>query len=143
MQLLKPKVILIEPAPPRRHVFSAARLPRLGMVSMATTLVRQGYEAGVWCQQWAMPSLFELLTADLVGIGMTTSTAPEGYRLARLLRRHGVPVVLGGPHVTFLPEEGLQHADYVVRGEADRTFPALVGALLRNEGDPRAVPGTS
>lgn len=138
-----PRVTLIEPRPPERHVFDAARLPRLGLVSMATELHQRGYDTRVWCQAWAMPPLGDLFSSDLVGIGATTSTAPEAYRLADMLRRHGVPVVLGGPQVTFLPEEGLEHADFVIRGEADRSFPRFVDALLRGQGDVRSTPGLS
>ncbi len=137
------KVTLIEPKPPERHTFDAARLPRLGLVNMATELRHRGYEANVWCQAWSMPSLTDLLSTDLVGISTTTSTAPEAYRLADMMRRHGIPVVLGGPHVTFLPDEGLEHADFVIRGEADLSFPGFVDALLRESGDPYATPGLS
>ncbi len=141
--MVQPKVALIEPRPSHPHIFGASRLPRLGLVSLATDLRHRGYEASVWCQEWAMPPLFELLTSDLVGISTTTSTAPEAYRLGAFLRRHGMTVVLGGPHVTFLPDEGLDHASFVLRGEADRTFPLLVDALVRHRGDPHRVPGVS
>jgi len=47
---------------------------------------------------------------DLVGITTVTSAAPRAYEIARQFRKRGVPVVLGGPHVSVLPEEALQHA---------------------------------
>jgi len=50
------------------------------------------------------------------------------------VREADVPVVLGGSHTTFLPDEGLDHADYVVRGEGELTFPELVEALERGRG---------
>jgi radical SAM superfamily enzyme YgiQ (UPF0313 family) len=50
--------------------------------------------------------------------------------------------VLGGPHVSFLPEEGLEHADWVLRGEAERSFPRFLD-MLRGDGDPETVPGLS
>ncbi len=63
---------------------------------------------------------------DLVGITSMTGTAPRMYQLADTYRDMGVPVVLGGSHVSALPEEALQHADAVVVGEAERTWPELV-----------------
>src|SRR5436853_301361 len=38
----------------------------------------------------------------------------------------GIPVVLGGPHVTLLPEEAMRHADAVCVGYAEETWPQLV-----------------
>src|SRR5512137_1803223 len=55
---------------------------------------------------------------QLVALTFPTGFALHAYRLADEYRRHGIPVVMGGPHVTFLPEEGLRHADAVVIGEA-------------------------
>jgi radical SAM superfamily enzyme YgiQ (UPF0313 family) len=76
----------------------------------------------------------EVLSADIVGISALTSTAPPSYRLAATVREAGVPVVLGGTHTTFLPDEGLDHADYVVRGEGEFAFPELAEAIERGRG---------
>src|SRR5579862_2643821 len=56
---------------------------------------------------------------DLVGISVNSKTAARGYVIADAYRRRGSRVVLGGIHVTALPEEGLEHADAVVSGEAE------------------------
>ena len=62
---------------------------------------------------------------DLVGITATTYRAPRAYAIADRFRARRVPVVLGGIHPTLLPEEGLGHADAVVRGEAESTLPSM------------------
>jgi radical SAM superfamily enzyme YgiQ (UPF0313 family) len=62
--------------------------------------------------------------ADLVGITASTPSARHAYVLAREFRRRGMPVVLGGPHATALPEEAARHASAVVAGEAEDTWPA-------------------
>jgi radical SAM superfamily enzyme YgiQ (UPF0313 family) len=64
--------------------------------------------------------------ADLVGISSLTSTAPRAYELAEMHRRRGVPVVLGGPHPTLMPEEAAGYADVVFRGEAEGAWAALI-----------------
>lgn len=64
--------------------------------------------------------------ADLVGITATTKTASRAYSIAGEFRRRGVPVVLGGIHPSTLPEEGCDHADAVVVGEAEDAWPRLV-----------------
>ncbi|HEY4002756.1 MAG TPA: cobalamin-dependent protein, partial [Candidatus Xenobia bacterium] len=51
---------------------------------------------------------------DLVGITANTPAAPHAYRLAEEFRSRNIPVVIGGPHATLLPEEAEQHADAIV-----------------------------
>ncbi|MDQ3817359.1 MAG: B12-binding domain-containing radical SAM protein, partial [Acidobacteriota bacterium] len=68
----------------------------------------------------------------LVGIGAMTRMIARAYRMADAIRAAGVQVVMGGPHVTELPEEALgldggpRHADAVALGEADETWPRIV-----------------
>jgi radical SAM superfamily enzyme YgiQ (UPF0313 family) len=64
--------------------------------------------------------------ADLVGISAITGTAPCSYDLADHFRRRGIPVVLGGVHPTLMPEEAACHADTVVTGYAEQTWPQLL-----------------
>lgn len=139
---------LIEPPAPDYHVFSFCDLPRLGLPILGAILKEKGYEVQISIPAGVRPSLADLLQADLVGISITTSTAPEGYRLADRLREmakaHGkrLPVVFGGVHATFLPEEALTHGDYVIRHEGEESFPALIAAL-DGDGDLSAIPGLS
>jgi len=75
----------------------------------------------------------------LVGIGAMTRMVARAYRFADALRAAGVPVVMGGPHVTECPEEALgraggpRHADAVALGEADETWPLIVEDAARGE----------
>jgi radical SAM superfamily enzyme YgiQ (UPF0313 family) len=68
----------------------------------------------------------------LVGIGAMTRMIARAYSFADALRAAGIPVVMGGPHVTELPDEALgrdggpRHADAVALGEADETWPKIV-----------------
>jgi radical SAM superfamily enzyme YgiQ (UPF0313 family) len=68
----------------------------------------------------------------LVGIGAMTRMIAKAYRMADAIRAAGVPVVMGGPHVTEVPNEALgrdggpRHADAVALGEADETWPQIV-----------------
>ena len=63
---------------------------------------------------------------DLVAITSTTSSAFLAYEIADEFKRRGVPVILGGYHPTALPEEAKQHADAVVIGESEETWPELL-----------------
>ncbi|MCP4912422.1 MAG: radical SAM protein [Oligoflexia bacterium] len=63
---------------------------------------------------------------DLVAITVETYTARRAYQIAQKYKALGVPVVMGGYHVTFLPDEALQFCDAVVLGDAEETWPALI-----------------
>jgi len=75
----------------------------------------------------------------LVGIGAMTRMIARAYRMADAIRAAGIPVVMGGPHVTELPDEALgrdggpQHADAVALGEADETWSTIVRDAERGE----------
>lgn len=63
---------------------------------------------------------------DMVGITVITSTAPRAYEIADRFREKGVTVILGGIHVTALPEEAALHSDAVVLGEAEGVMQELI-----------------
>jgi radical SAM superfamily enzyme YgiQ (UPF0313 family) len=128
------KIVFIEPKSPERHVFSRWKLPRLGTVVLATRLKQAGYAVKVFVEDVAPVDYEAFFSADLVGISTITSTAPRAYEFARAARRAGIPVVMGGPHVTFLPDEALQYCDYVFRGEADDQIVDLVRCIASRRG---------
>lgn len=66
------------------------------------------------------------LQADLVGMTVITGSSTRAYELSAHLRRRGIPVVLGGPHVTLLPQEAMQHADAICTGYAEESWPQLL-----------------
>jgi radical SAM superfamily enzyme YgiQ (UPF0313 family) len=76
---------------------------------------------------------------ELVGIGAMTRMIARAYRVADGLRAAGIKVVMGGPHVTEVPDEalgrggGAQHADAVALGEADETWPLIVEDAARGQ----------
>lgn len=128
------KVTLIEPQAPGYHVYSAVALPRLGLPLLGAMLENRGIKTGIYCQDFVPLDYSDIFSSDLVGISTTTSTAPEAYRIAERVREAGVPVVIGGSHTTFLPDEALQHADFCVRGEGEYTLMELVDAIESGSG---------
>jgi radical SAM superfamily enzyme YgiQ (UPF0313 family) len=77
------------------------------------------------------------LDADLVGLTVITGTAPRAYELASRLRALGTTVVLGGPHVTLIPEDAQPHADAIVVGYAEDTWPQLLRDFSQGSLQPR------
>jgi radical SAM superfamily enzyme YgiQ (UPF0313 family) len=68
----------------------------------------------------------EGLDVDLAGLTVITGTAPRAYELSRRLRAQGVTTVLGGPHVTLIPEDAQDNADAIVVGYAEESWPELL-----------------
>ncbi|MBI4663430.1 MAG: B12-binding domain-containing radical SAM protein [Verrucomicrobia bacterium] len=66
------------------------------------------------------------LDADLVGLTVITGTAMRAYQLADHFRQRGITVVLGGPHVTLIPDDATPHADAIVVGYAEDSWPQLL-----------------
>ena len=69
------------------------------------------------------------LEADVVGMTVITGSANRAYEFADHFRSRGIPVVLGGPHVTLVPEDAAPHADAIVTGYAEDTWPELLRDL--------------
>jgi radical SAM superfamily enzyme YgiQ (UPF0313 family) len=74
----------------------------------------------------ATPDVFDTLECDLAAISLLTPTSVGGYRIADKLRARGIKVVLGGMHVTAMPEEAGLHADAVVTGEGESVWPTVL-----------------
>ena len=81
---------------------------------------------------------------DVVAISSFTAQIKEAYVLADRLRAAGTRVVLGGLHVTALPDEAAAHADAIVIGEGEPAWPVLMHDLakghLQSRYDARSVP---
>lgn len=77
------------------------------------------------------------MQADLIGMTVISGSAPRAYELSDHFRKKGFPVVLGGPHVTLMPDEANQHADSIVTGYAEQTWPQLLRDFSNGQMKPR------
>lgn len=68
---------------------------------------------------------------DLVAISIETFTSKRGYQIAAEYRQRGIPVVMGGYHATFCPDEVLEHADAVCIGEAEGVWTSILTDTLQ------------
>lgn len=140
------KITLIEPRAAGVHVYSRFKMPRLGLPLLGALLERElGIRPVIHFQELGSISWEELAESDLVGISTITTTAPEAYKiLEKIKQRSNIPVVMGGPHVTFLPKEALgKGADFVVRGEGEYAFLELIKQLRGETQDFGSIPGLS
>ena len=134
---------MVEPAPPTINVLSYGAYPRLGLPIIGAAVAEAGHDVLIYCEQLAPVDAPDVASADVVGISTTTSTAPAAYRLADELRASGVPVVIGGPHPTFVPEDALAHADFVARGEGGEGLMVELCEALAGKRDPEGIRGLS
>lgn len=112
-----------------------ASLPSLGLLTVAA-LTPQDIDVA-YREIDALPPDGALEDFDLVGISSFTARIDAAYELADRYRAAGVPVVLGGLHVSMMPDEAAQHADSIVVGGAEGAWPRLIEDFRRGAMKPR------
>lgn len=70
---------------------------------------------------------------DLVAISCLTGTATRAYQIAWHFKANGAITVLGGIHVSLLPNEALQHADAIVSGYGEHAWPMLLEDFVKSK----------
>jgi len=112
-----------------------ASLPSLGLLTVAA-LTPEDVE--VEYREYAeLPSEGDMDGFDLVGISSYSAQIDEAYALADRYRATGTPVVLGGIHVTLMPDEAGEHADAIVLNGAEGAWPRLVADFKTGRLQPR------
>jgi radical SAM superfamily enzyme YgiQ (UPF0313 family) len=86
--------------------------PLAGLLAVAAMIPKDEYEV-VLADENIEDVDFDI-DADLVGISAMTSYVNRGYEIADRFRERGVPVIMGGVHPSFMPDEALRHADAVM-----------------------------
>ncbi|MFH0979299.1 MAG: radical SAM protein [Candidatus Woesearchaeota archaeon] len=131
------RVLLVKP--PTGDIYGVLKeitpeYPPLGLAYIAAFLESRGHEIRIIdlsVELYTAQSLckeVDKFSPSVVGITANTPTADNAYSIIDNLRKTfpRLLYVLGGPHPTALPYEALQHADVVVRGEAEQSFLELV-----------------
>lgn len=143
---MQKRIAFIEPGAPGYNVYSKFPMPRTGPVLLATILRDKGYDVRVFVEDVKKIRHLEkkwIGSADIVCISTTTSTASRAYEFADYWREQGKVVIMGGVHVTFMDEEALEHADYVIRREGEESLPELVSFLEEGIGAIENINGVS
>ncbi len=128
------RIVFLEPKSEKMHIFSRFDLPRLGNIILATIMKNKNYDVKAYFLKAneIYSRLADCSTVDLIAISAITATVTVSYKLADYFRSKGIKVVIGGPHVSFNPEEALEHADFCILGEGEKSLPMLVDALNNN-----------
>jgi len=123
--------LLINPASPTWRVKPgehprAARFFRFSMLSSLYVAAAMPPYVQIRIIDEEVETLDFDLNADLIGISFMTYNAPRAYAIADRFRARGIPVIFGGYHPTFLPEEAIEHADAICIGEAEINLPRMI-----------------
>ena len=124
------KIVLISPKGPLyRHkggIFKKSlRYQPLTLTTLAA-LIPKELNAEVLLIDESIQKIPDQLEADIIGMTVITGTAKRSYELADIFRAEGKCVVLGGPHVTLVPDEATAHADAICVGYAEVSWPQLL-----------------
>jgi len=105
-----------------------ASLPSLGLLTLAgmTPSYHEVHYIEITDLTTSKSTQETLDDFDLIAISSYSAQIKEAYQLADIIREKGVPVVMGGLHVTCLPDEAKKHCDAVVIGEGERSWPQLI-----------------
>ena len=125
IHLINPKTdsLTTRPVYMNRALYS----PLAGLLAVAASIPRDQYEVVLTDEN--IETIDFDLKCDMVGISAMTSYVNRGYEIADQFRAKGVPVVMGGVHPSFMPQEALKHSDAVVIGEVELVIDRMLEDL--------------
>ena len=135
---------------PRLYHQTRSFLPPLGLISLATVARAQGHDARLFDPSFDADLLrvkrqLTRFAPDVVGLSLSTDLYPVAKELCAFARELGARTVMGGPHATICADEiwaDCAQLDFIVAGEGEESFPALLDCLARGE-QPEGVLGVS
>lgn len=124
-------------SPPQKNLL----FPPLGIAYLTSFLNQNGHEAiiveGNNKTYKQIIKTVEKIKPNIIGITMTTSTRFLCLNLAKEIKfRFNLPIILGGPHPTLMPEQLLKNypfIDYIIRNEGEYTCLNLINALEKKD----------
>jgi radical SAM superfamily enzyme YgiQ (UPF0313 family) len=145
------RILLISP---KSSVWSSRKHIHMGLGYLAGALLAAGYDDVMLfdaeVEDEPLASLLARKHFDVVGVSSPTPLIYEAWEAAALAKEQGAITILGGPHLTLMPDESMQRpeVDLVARREAEDTIVEVIKAIEetnrgREEADSRLLPGAS
>jgi anaerobic magnesium-protoporphyrin IX monomethyl ester cyclase len=128
-------------ASPESGVWNSRRHIHMGLGYLAGALLAYGYDVDIWdadveVDRESFDAFLERSSYPVVGISAPTPLIYNAWQAAAMARSHGAVTILGGPHLTLMPDESMAQpqVDLVVRGEAERAILEIMQALAHDPG---------
>lgn len=133
------KIVLVHPAP---KIWTRAALVPLGLAYIAAYLEKNGFKE-IKVIDYNVEPKARLSKADIVGITATTPLIKSAWKIAQKAKKMGAIVIIGGPHVSALPEESayLPQVDFVCIGEGEETILEFCQAIKNRKKDFSKIKG--
>lgn len=123
-------------ASPESEVWTSRKHIPLGLGYLAAVLREKGHPVGIYdaaVEDEPLETVVKRGGYEMIGITAVTPLIVDAWEMAKEAKRLGLITVLGGPHLTLMPEESISEAhpevDYVIKGEAEESIIELVDAL--------------
>lgn len=107
----------------------------LHLLCLAAYAKKFGHEVAI-ADQIAGENVFKKIkkfNPDFVGITATTAVISDAYEIADWCKKKEYKTILGGVHVTVMPEEALEHGDFVVLGEGEDALVKILEGKIQNK----------
>lgn len=131
---MAPRLLIIQPS----HYRSRSNLTIHKTQKRTLVGITVPYLAALTPGEWEITLADEQLMdidfkgpVDLVAITTWTIDSYRAYEIADRFRRQGTPVIMGGPHTYFYPEEASEHCDAVGVGEGETIWPMMLEDAMR------------
>lgn len=115
-----------------------ASLPSLGLLTLAAHTPNNWEVIYKELDNYTELDIIEIINEgpDIIAFSSLTARINESYLLAGRFRTHGIKVVIGGLHVSALPNEAMKFADCVIQGEGEIIWETLLADYERNKLEP-------
>ncbi|MCK5026498.1 MAG: B12-binding domain-containing radical SAM protein, partial [Nanoarchaeota archaeon] len=117
------KILLINPAYKGEVLWDVRQMPPLGLGILAA-LTPEEYEIKIVDENVSDLNFNE--DVNLVAITSMTYNAPRAYKIAQIYKEKNIPVIMGGIHVSMLPNEALKYCSTVIIGEAENIWKQIL-----------------
>ncbi len=137
------RILLVSP---KSSVWNSRKHIHMGLGYLAGALLAAGYDDvtlfDAEVEDETVATHLARETYDVVGISSPTPLIYEAWEAAAKAKEQGAITILGGPHLTLMPDEsmGRPEVDLVVRGEAEETLVEIVQALGASDSAPSRFP---
>lgn len=100
-------------------------------IPMVAALVPEEFDIRIIDEE--IDPITDNILPDIVAISTLASTAGRSYELAEKYKALGIPVVIGGPYISFNQEEALTHCTSIVVGEAEGLWQECLGDFSKGQ----------